>query len=99
MWDRHPLLLGDHLLWKEAELRNPQGSSALGSIKAVAGPLRRLSNRKDVMAQNSGALPQVASSWPAVYTGACMVQCKQSQRKLCGAWDITQCLVSRLHDF
>ncbi|EIE19122.1 hypothetical protein COCSUDRAFT_38365 [Coccomyxa subellipsoidea C-169] len=49
---RHPLLHADYLIWKEAAARNqPQSSRA-----ASAGPLRRLSNRKDVMARNSGML-------------------------------------------
>ena len=49
---RHPLLYADYLMWKDAAARN----QPLSSRAASAGPLRRLSNRKDVMARNSGAL-------------------------------------------
>lgn len=52
---RHPLLHADYLMWKEAAARNqPQSSKA-----ASAGPLRRLSNRKDVMARNAGTFTEV----------------------------------------
>ncbi|BDA49511.1 Endonuclease MutS2 [Coccomyxa sp. Obi] len=49
---RHPLLHADYLIQREAEARTqPQSSRA-----AAPGPLRRLSNRKDVMARNSGTI-------------------------------------------
>ena len=52
---RHPLLHADYLIQKEAEARSqPQSSRA-----AAAGPLRRLSNRKDVMARNLGTASDV----------------------------------------
>jgi hypothetical protein len=45
---RHPLLYGDYLLKKEQQRRAPQRAGG------DAGPLRRLSNRKDVMARVHG---------------------------------------------
>lgn len=52
---RHPLLHADYLIQREAQARSqPQSSRA-----AAAGPLRRLSNRKDVMARNLGTTSDV----------------------------------------
>jgi hypothetical protein len=59
---RHPLLQGDYLLAREAAEKAAAqggGGSGAGGGKALAGPLRRLSNRKDVMLANSGASVEV----------------------------------------
>lgn len=47
---RHPLLYGDYLVAKERQRRAPQRAAP------DAGPLRRLGNRKDVMARLHGTL-------------------------------------------
>lgn len=63
---RHPLLHADYLMWKEAAARNqPQSSKA-----ASAGPLRRLSNRKDVMARNAGTFTEVRALIPPLIGGS-----------------------------
>ena len=77
---RHPLLHADYLIQKEAEARiQPQSSRA-----AAAGPLRRLSNRKDVMARNLGTASDVRtqccvvtivlSSWRSACHASCCTQ-------------------------
>lgn len=68
---RHPLLQGDYLVKKEQLRRVPQRAGA------DAGPLRRLANRKDVMARVHGTgaeVPLPASVSPplgTVRTGVC----------------------------
>ena len=50
---RHPLLQGDYLVKKEQLRQVPQRAGA------NAGPLRRLANRKDVMARVHGTGAEV----------------------------------------
>ena len=60
---RHPLLHADYLTWKDESMRREQRP------RNASGSVRRLPNRKEVMAQNAGTASDVTLSLVCIAEG------------------------------